>query len=142
MLIGCKGYEETELCYLVAEVVEEEIQTFGMDIGLEADTDGLEEVFSQHADELSTDKMLDLVQEQTERLMEVTEEEREEGEVLTTTHMKEILRQWDVRRLVEAHHPNKINSGDMANFFEEQCIRHFKDDLKMHQKKIVSKVPL
>ena len=49
-----KAAEETELCNLVAEVVEEEIQTFGRDIVLEVDADGLEDVFGQHTDELLT----------------------------------------------------------------------------------------
>ena len=63
----------------MAEVVEEEIQTFGRDIGFEVDADGLGEVLGQHADELSTEEMLDMVQEQMGRLTEVVEEERVEG---------------------------------------------------------------
>ena len=52
----------------MAEVTKEEIQTFGRDIGFEVDADGLEDVLGQHADELLTEKMLDMVQGQTERL--------------------------------------------------------------------------
>ena len=60
--------EETKLYDLmVAEIVEEEIQTFGRDIGLEVDSDGLEDVLGQQANELSTEEMLDIVQEQTGR---------------------------------------------------------------------------
>ena len=73
-----KAAKETELYSLVAEVVKEEIQTFGRDIGLEVDADGFEDVFSQHINELSTEEMLNMVQEQTERSTKVMEEEREE----------------------------------------------------------------
>ena len=79
-----KAVEETELCNLVAEIVEEEIQTFGRDIGLEVDADGLEDVLGQHAYELSTEEMLDMVAEQTERSTEVIEEEREEQTEMST----------------------------------------------------------
>ena len=41
--------------------------TASCDIGLEVDADGLEDVFGQHAHELLTDEMLEMVQEQMGR---------------------------------------------------------------------------
>ena len=101
--LDAKAAEETKLYNLVAEVVEEEIQTFGRDIGLEVDADGLEDVLGQHADELVTEEILDMVQEQmkvteeereeqTERSTEVIEEERQEG--MPTADIKDFLRTW------------------------------------------------
>ena len=57
--------------------------------------------------------------------------------MLTTTQIKEMLKQWEnVCRVVEVHHPNKMNAGHSVNLFEENGIRHFQDVLKMRQKQV------
>ena len=78
---------------------------------------------------MTTGELVALEQKQKEeRSTEVIEEEVELEEVLTTAQMREMLRMWEnVRRVVEAHHPNKMNTGCSVNLFEENSIRNFRD---------------
>ena len=101
----------------MVDIVEEEINTFGRDIGLEVDADGLEDVFGQHADELSTDEMLNLVQGQMGKSTEVIGEE-----VMMTMEIKEFLRKFEeVHSVIEMHPPNKVNAGRGVNLCEENA---------------------
>ena len=57
-------------------VIEEEIVTLGRDMGLEVDTEDVEDLITEHTDELTTEELVVLQQE--EMSTEATEEEREE----------------------------------------------------------------
>ena len=78
---------------------------------LEVDTEDIKDLIAEHTDELTTEELVALQQEQQEeRLTEVTEEEGEE--VLTTSDIKDFLKQWEaVCSDVHIHHPNKMTTG-------------------------------
>ena len=76
-------------------------------------------------------------EQEEERSTEVTEEEGEE--VLTTVDIKDFLKQWEnVHRVIEIHHPNKVNAGHSVNLCEENAVRHFSNVLNMFQKTSVN----
>ena len=118
-------------------IVEDEIVTLGRDMGLEVDEDDVADLIAEHADELTTEELVALEQEQREeRSTEVVEEEEEE-EVLSTAEIKEMLQNWEkVRKILETHHPNKVNVGRSVNLVEENGINHFRNVLKLRQKQV------
>ena len=60
------------------DVVEEDIVAIERDMGLEVDTEDIKDLIDEHADELTTEELVALQQEQQEeRSMKVTEEEGE-----------------------------------------------------------------
>ena len=74
--------------------IEEEIVNLGRGMGLEVDTKDVNDLIAKHADELTTDELVALQQEKEEqRSTEVTDEEGEGEEVLTTAQINEMLRQ-------------------------------------------------
>ena len=63
--------------------------------------------------------------------------EEEGEEILTSVDIKDFLEKWeDVRRVIQIHHPNKVNAGHSVNLLEENAIRHFRNVLKMKQKQL------
>ena len=106
-------------------------------MGLEVDEDDVADLIAEHADELTTEELVALEQEQREeRSTEVVEEEEEE-EVLSTAEIKEMLQNWEkVRKILETHHPNKVNVGRSVNLVEENGINHFRNVLKLRQKQV------
>ena len=101
-------------------IVEEGIVTFGHDMELQVDTEDVDDLIAEHTDELMTDELVALQQEQEEeKLTEVTEEEGEE--VLTTMDIKDFLRKWEqVCKVIEIHHPDKVNVRRSVNLREEK----------------------
>ena len=51
--------------------------------------------------------------------------------------IKEMLQNWEkVRKILETHHPNKVNVGRSVNLVEENGINHFRNVLKLRQKQV------
>ena len=91
-------------------VVEEEIVTLGCDMGLEVDTEDVKDLISEHTDELTTEELVALQQEQQEEMLtEATEEEGEGEEVLSTSNIKDFIKQWEaVHTMFLLPHSNKV----------------------------------
>ena len=55
---------------------------------------------------------------------------------MTTVDVKEFLQKWEeVHSVIEIHHLNKVNAGHSVHFLEEITVRHFRNVLKMRQKR-------
>ena len=102
------------------DVVEEDIVAIERDMGLEVDTEDIKDLIDEHADELTTEELVALQQEQQEeRSMKVTEEEGEE--MLITSDIKYFLKQWEaVCSVVHIHHPNKVIAGQCQHHGRER----------------------
>ena len=105
-------------------------------MGLEVDTEDVKDLIAEHSAELTTEELVALQQEQQEEMLtEATEEEGEGEEVLSTSEIKDFLKQWEaVHTVILVHHPNKVITGCSVNIKEDNIIRHFKDMLKLQQK--------
>ena len=116
-------------------VVEEEIVNLGRDLGLEVDEDDVADLIAEHADELTTEELSALEEEQREeRSTEAVEEEEEEHQ-LSTAELKEMLGHWEkFSKVLQTHHPNKMNAVRSVNLLEENAVEHFRNMLKMRQK--------
>ena len=101
------------------------------------DEDDVADLITEHADELMTEELVALEQEQREeRSTEVVEEEEEEHK-LSTAEIKDMLSSWEkVRNILQTHHPNKMNVVRSVNLLEENAVNHFRDVLKMRQKQV------
>ena len=114
-------------------VDEEENVAIRRDMGLEVEIEDVEDLIVKHTDELTTEGLVALQQE--EWSMEVTEEEGEG--VLSVNDIKDFLKQWEaVCTVILVHHPNKRIAGRSVNILEENVIEHFRDVLKLGQKQV------
>ena len=79
-------------------------------MGLEVDTKDVEDLIAKNADEVMTDELVALQQEQQEEMStEATEKEGKGEEVLSTSEIKQLLKQWEaVCAVILLHHPNKL----------------------------------
>ncbi|GCC22655.1 hypothetical protein chiPu_0001043 [Chiloscyllium punctatum] len=99
-----EGFEEETSVNVVKDVV-----TLGQNMGLEVDKGNVAELVEDHRQELSTEDLVELQQEQVKVMQqEHSGEEEEEREDVSSVQIKDICSKWsEVQAFVERHHPNK-----------------------------------
>ncbi|XP_069822087.1 tigger transposable element-derived protein 1-like [Dendropsophus ebraccatus] len=123
------GYDVEEFAGF--EPIVEEIVTLGKIMGLEVNEADIEELVEEHGQELTTNELIDLHQEQQKEVIPSREESQES---LTSNEIWEICEMWEtVQDFVEEHHPNKAAAMRAINLFNDNAMSHFHEILKKRQ---------
>ncbi|GFT77777.1 uncharacterized protein TNCV_7961 [Trichonephila clavipes] len=100
----------------------DEILTTARDLELEVNEDDIEELIIGHEDELTTEEIQGILNEEhqeTYRIVSPSEQEEDERGPMPTSVIKDLLKKWaDVRAMVLEWHPNQANvskAGDISN---------------------------
>ncbi|GFY24237.1 uncharacterized protein TNCV_1012861 [Trichonephila clavipes] len=90
----------------------DEILTTVRDLELEVNEDGIEELIMGHEDELTTEELQEILNEEhqeTQRNLSPEQEEDERGP-MPTSAIQDLFKKWDaVRAMVLEWHPNQAN---------------------------------
>ncbi|GFQ74883.1 uncharacterized protein TNCT_620981 [Trichonephila clavata] len=101
----------------------DEILTTARDLELEVNEDDIEELIMEHEDELTTEELQEILnEERQETPQNVSPSEKEENErgPMPTSAIKDLLKKWeDVRAMVLEWHPNQsdVRSPERINRF-------------------------
>ena len=118
----------------------DDIVVLGRDLGLEVDCDDVEELVAEHSQDLTTDELRTLHEEQLREVTEELSSGEEEGnskERASTAEIKNVLRMWtEVGNFCEKHHPDLAAVHRNLNSFDENMMQHFRHAIKKRQKQI------
>ncbi|GFV34249.1 uncharacterized protein TNCV_991701 [Trichonephila clavipes] len=101
----------------------EEILTTARDLELEMNEDDIEELIMGHEDELTTEELQEILNEEhqeTQRNVSPSEQEEDERGPILTSAIKVLLKKWaDIRSMVLEWHPNQadVKSPERINRF-------------------------
>ena len=115
----------------------DEIVSLGKSMGLEVDEGDINKLVEEHEEELSTDELKELqMMQHTEVLQEISsKEEVEPEEVIPSSEIKEVLGMWEkLSSFIERKHPKKVSTGRASALFNDPCLTHFRNILKVRQK--------
>ncbi|XP_023240159.1 tigger transposable element-derived protein 1-like [Centruroides sculpturatus] len=99
-----------------------EIVSIGKSLRVEVDDADMEELLKDHQNELTTEELVAMQEEQMKVLQEEHLSEEEAREEIISAEIKEICRKWnDVQEFIEKHHPNKV----VANR-DDTVLAHFR----------------
>lgn len=92
----------------------------------------------KHSEELTTEELKELQQQQhSEVLQEISGEEPEVDEVISTSEIKEMLRIWEkIKQFIEKTHPEKVAASRALELCNDTCFTHYRNVLKGRKKKI------
>ena len=116
----------------------DEIVSMGQNLGLEMDSGDVEELLDEHRDELTTEELQQLQEEQKRTLTKVMSSDEDEGrKIASTADIKEICAKWNnIQNFVELYHPDKATSSRAVYMFNDIVISHFRKVLKRRQKQV------
>ncbi|GCC24859.1 hypothetical protein chiPu_0003262 [Chiloscyllium punctatum] len=105
---------------------------------LEVDEDDVAELVEDHRQELSTEDLVELQQEQVKVMQrEHSGEEEEEREDVSSVQIKDICSKWsEVQAFVERHHPNKNVTNRAVNSLNDNVMSHFRKILQQRKKQV------
>lgn len=137
--VTAKDFEGFEPSVQESAVVED-IVSLGRAIGIEVDSDDVEELVQAHSEDLTTDELRQLHQEQLQEVTEELSSGEEEGnskERVSTAEIKKYLRQWtELGNFLERCHPDIAAVHRNINQFDENLMQHFRDIWKKRQRQI------
>ncbi len=118
--------------------VVEEIVSLGKSMGLEVDDGDINDLVEEHSEELTTDELLQLQEQQHSDAVEEIgspEEDIVAEKAISTSDIKAVLAKWqDVSEFVEKNHPEKVSTGRAAALFNDTALAHFRNILKGRKK--------
>ncbi|XP_050697644.1 tigger transposable element-derived protein 1-like [Eriocheir sinensis] len=137
--VTAKDFEGFEPSVQESAVVGD-IVSLGRAIGIEVDSDDVEELVQAHSEDLTTDELHQLHQEQLQEVTEELSSGEEEGnskERVSTAEIKKYLRQWtELGNFLERCHPDIAAVHRNINQFDGNLMQHFRDILKKRQRQI------
>ncbi|XP_069936683.1 tigger transposable element-derived protein 1-like [Cherax quadricarinatus] len=124
--------------------VVESIVALGKSLGLEVSGEDVEELVEEVSgedveelveednEELTTDELIDQLQEQEARPEETgSEEGREKLKKLPTTKIKEICAKWlEVQTFMDENHPHTAIASRVGNLYTDNVVKHFREVIK------------
>jgi hypothetical protein len=126
--VALKDLEDTA----TEDVVVNEIVSLGKSMGLDVDSDDVEELIEDHRNELTTEELQELQREQQEVIEDVSSEEEEN---ISTKEIKELCHHWEnIEHIVQKWHPNTAVANRSVNLFNDNVMEHFRRILKKRQK--------
>ena len=142
-----EGFESVASSSTAADVEEgsqesrqliDEIVNMGQNLGLEMDSDDVEELLEDHRVELTTEELLHLQEEQKKTLEEEMSSDDDEGRKdAPTAVIKDMCAKWnELQNFVELYHPDKAGSSRAMYAFNDIVISHFRKVLKRRQKQV------
>ncbi|GFV99245.1 uncharacterized protein TNCV_1512171 [Trichonephila clavipes] len=107
----------------------DEILTFARDLELEVNEDEIEKLIMGHEDELTTEELQEILNEEhqeTQRNVSPSEPEEDERGPIPTSAIKDLLKKWaDVRAMVLERHPNQADVSRVGDFYNDNAINYF-----------------
>ena len=116
----------------------DDIVTVGQSLGLEMDSDDIDDLLEEHHVELTTEELLHLQAEQKKTLEEEMSSEEEEGRKdAPSSLIKDVCAKWnELYGFVELYHPDKAVTSRAVNAFNDEVMSHFRKVLKRRQKQV------
>nr|XP_053640973.1 tigger transposable element-derived protein 1-like [Cherax quadricarinatus] len=109
--------------------VEESIVALGKSLGLEVSGDDVEELVEEDNEELTTDELIDQLQQQEARPEENGSEEGREK--LPTTKIKEICAKWlEVQTFMDENHPHTAIASRAGDYYTDNVVKHLREVIK------------
>lgn len=116
----------------------DEILTTARDLELEVNEDDIEELIMGHEDELTTEELQEILNEEhqeTQRNVSPSEQEEDERGPMPTSAIKDLLKKWeDVRAMVLEWHPNQADVSRVGDLYNDNAINYFRKILKKREK--------
>ncbi|XP_023213531.1 tigger transposable element-derived protein 1-like [Centruroides sculpturatus] len=104
-----------------------EIVSIGKSLRVEVDDEDVEELLKDHQNELTTEELVAMQEEQMKVLQEEHSSEEEAREEITSAEIKKICKKWnDVQEFIEKHHPNKDVANRVVNLMNDTVLVHFR----------------
>ncbi|XP_053648174.2 tigger transposable element-derived protein 1 [Cherax quadricarinatus] len=112
--------------------VEESIVALGKSLGLEVSGEDVEELVEEDNEELTTDELLDQLQQQEATPEEIASEEgREKLKKLPTSKIKEICAKWlEVQTFMDENHPHTAIASRAGDYYTDNVVKHFRQVIK------------
>ncbi|GFS52665.1 uncharacterized protein TNCV_45451 [Trichonephila clavipes] len=116
----------------------DEILTTARDLELEVNEDDIEELMMGHEDELTTEELQEILNEEhqeTQRNVSPSEQEEDERGPMPTSAIKDLLKKWDaVGAMVLEWHPNQADVSRVGDLFNDNAINYFRKMRKKREK--------
>ncbi|GFV41448.1 uncharacterized protein TNCV_1289571 [Trichonephila clavipes] len=117
----------------------DEILTTARDLELEVNEDDIEELIMGHEDELTTDELQEILNEEQhqEKQLNVSPSEQEEDKSgpMPISAIKDLLKKWaDVRAMVLEWHPYQADVSRFKDLYNNNTINYFRKIMKKVEK--------
>ncbi|GFT02435.1 uncharacterized protein TNCV_4625511 [Trichonephila clavipes] len=116
----------------------DEILTTARDLELEVNEDDIEELIMEHEDELTTEELQEILNEEhqeTQRNVSASEQEEDERRPMPTSAIKDFLKKLEaVRAMVLEWHPNQADVSRVGDLYNDNAINYFRKILKKREK--------
>ncbi|XP_022909635.2 tigger transposable element-derived protein 1-like [Onthophagus taurus] len=125
---------------LDVEPLVNEIVSLANTIGLEVNSNDIDELVEEHNQDLTTEELTELL-----RLSQQEDEKESVSDKKTLKEpssdaIKEMLKAWEnVASFVEKHHPNEVVAVRAANLFYDNAVLHFEQILKRRRNQTATK---
>ncbi|GFT75356.1 uncharacterized protein TNCV_967971 [Trichonephila clavipes] len=110
------------------------ILTTARDLELEVNEDDIEELRMGHEDELTTEELQEILNEEhqeTQQNVSPSEQEEDERGPMPTSAIKDLLKKWKaVRAMVLEWHPNQADFSRVGDLYNDNAIDYFRKILK------------
>ncbi|GFX62828.1 uncharacterized protein TNCV_3351541 [Trichonephila clavipes] len=107
----------------------DEILTTVRDLELEVNENEIEELIMGHEDELTTEELQEILNEEhqeTQRNVSPSEQEEDERGPMSKSVIKDLLKKWaDVRAVVLEWHPNQADVSRVGDLYNDNAINYF-----------------
>ncbi|GAB6023411.1 hypothetical protein CHUAL_014216 [Chamberlinius hualienensis] len=126
-------FEPDPAVYVVKEIV-----SMAKEMGLDVNSDDVEELMVEHCGELTAEELLDLYVEQEQQTAEeVSSGVEEASEDVPPKLIKEMCGVWaELQSFVEKCHPDKAAAWRAINIFNDDVMSHFRQLVKRRQKQL------
>ncbi|GFW18151.1 uncharacterized protein TNCV_4006911 [Trichonephila clavipes] len=118
--------------------IRDEILTTARDLELEVNEDDIEELIMGHEDELTTEELQEILNEEHQKIqrnVSPSEQEEDERGPIPTSAFKDLLKKWaDVRAMVLKWHPNQADVSRVGDLYNNNAINYFWKLLKTREK--------
>ncbi|GFV39925.1 uncharacterized protein TNCV_1808371 [Trichonephila clavipes] len=118
----------------------DEILTTARDLELEVNEDDMEELIIGHEDELTTEELQEILNEEhqeTRRNVSLSEQKEDERGPMPTSAIKDLLKKWaDVRAMVLEWHPNRADVSRAGDLYNDNAINYFRKTPEKERKAI------
>ncbi|GFU40930.1 uncharacterized protein TNCV_2467031 [Trichonephila clavipes] len=116
----------------------DEISTTARDLELEVIEDEIEDLIMGHEDELTTEELQEILNEEhqeTQRNVSPSEQEEDERGPMPTSAIKDLFKKWDaVRAMVLEWHPNRADVSRVGDLYNDNAVNYFRKILKKREK--------
>ncbi|GFX26953.1 uncharacterized protein TNCV_1841251 [Trichonephila clavipes] len=116
----------------------DEILTTAKNLELEVNEDDIEELIMGHEDELTIEKLQEILNEEhqeTQRNVNPSEQEEDERGPMLTSAIKDLLKKWEaVRAMVLEWHPYQADVSRVGDLYNDNAINYFRKIRKKREK--------